>query len=148
MGHIAVTGWGNAPAPTIGSVSISHIMPLVLASKNFYALKSAAGFKGKIISNNLDGLELDVDGVQVWFRIFGTFNAYNMLAVYGTAILLGQEPTEVLTLMSTLQTAPGRLEQVYNELGITAWSIMPIHLMPCPKCWRRLMNSGVVTSSL
>ena len=86
------------------------------ASKHFYALKSAAGYKGKIISNNLDGLELDVDGVQVWFRIFGTFNAYNLLAVYGSAVLLGMEPAEALTLMSDLHPAPGRLEHVQNNM--------------------------------
>ena len=90
------------------------------SSKHYYALKSAAEFKAKIISNNLTGLELDVDSIQVLFRIFGTFNAYNLLAVYGTAVLLGLEPTEVLTLMSNLQAAPGRLEQVYNDMGITA----------------------------
>lgn len=90
------------------------------ASKHYYALKSAAEFKAKIITNNLSGLELDIDGMQVLFRIFGTFNAYNLLAVYGAARLLGLDSTEVLTLMSNLQSAPGRLEQVYNELGITA----------------------------
>jgi UDP-N-acetylmuramoyl-L-alanyl-D-glutamate--2,6-diaminopimelate ligase len=90
------------------------------AAKHYYALKSAAEFKAKIISNNLSGLELDVDGMQVLFRIFGTFNAYNLLAVYGAAVLLGLEQTEVLTLVSNLQAAPGRMEQVYNDMGITA----------------------------
>jgi UDP-N-acetylmuramoyl-L-alanyl-D-glutamate--2,6-diaminopimelate ligase len=90
------------------------------AEKHFYAIKSVAKFRGKIISNNLDGLELEVDGKQVWFRIFGEFNAYNLLAVYGTAVLLGLESAEVLTLMSNLHPAPGRLEQVPNNLGLTA----------------------------
>lgn len=90
------------------------------AAKHFYSLRSAAEFRAKIISNNLDGLELDIDGMQVWFRIFGEFNAYNLMAVYGTAILLGMESAEVLTLMSNLQPAPGRLEQVPNSLGLTA----------------------------
>ena len=90
------------------------------ADKHFYSLRSVAEFRAKIISNNLDGLELDVDGTQVWFRIFGEFNAYNLMAVYGTAVLLGMESAEVLTLMSDLQSAPGRLEQVPNSLGLTA----------------------------
>ena len=90
------------------------------AEKHYYALRSAAEFRAKIISNNLDGLELDVDGIQVWFRVFGEFNAYNLMAVYGTAILLGMESSEVLTLMSNLQAAPGRLEQVPNSLGLIA----------------------------
>jgi UDP-N-acetylmuramoyl-L-alanyl-D-glutamate--2,6-diaminopimelate ligase len=87
------------------------------ASKHFYALKSVAGFKAKIISNNLEGLEMDMDGMQVWFRIFGTFNAYNLLAVYSTAVLLGMDPAEVLIQMSELHPAPGRLEQVPNTLN-------------------------------
>jgi len=90
------------------------------AKKHFYAIKSAAEFRAKIITNNLDGLELDVDGLQVWFRIFGEFNASNLMAVYGAAVLLGMESSEVLTLMSNLPTAPGRLEQVPNSLGLTA----------------------------
>ena len=90
------------------------------ASKHFYALKSAAEFKAKIISNSLEGLELDMDGMQVWFRVFGSFNAYNLLAVYGTAQLLGMESSDALTLMSNLNAAPGRLEQVPNDLGLIA----------------------------
>jgi UDP-N-acetylmuramoyl-L-alanyl-D-glutamate--2,6-diaminopimelate ligase len=90
------------------------------AEKHFYAIKSTAEFRAKIISNSLDGLELDVEGKQVWFRIFGEFNAYNLMAVYGTAVLLGLESSEVLTQMSNLQAAPGRLEQVPNNLGLTA----------------------------
>lgn len=88
------------------------------ASKHFYALRSAAEFKTKIISNNLDGLELEIDGQLVWFRVFGSFNAYNLMAVYGTAQLLGMEAAEALTMMSNLYAAPGRLERVPNELGL------------------------------
>ena len=90
------------------------------ADKHFYSLRTAAEFRAKIISNNLDGLELDVDSLQVWFRIFGEFNAYNLMAVYGTAVLLGMDGPEALTLMSDLQPAAGRLEQVKNTLGLTA----------------------------
>lgn len=89
-------------------------------SKHFYALRTVAEFKAKIISNNLDGLEMEVDNIQVLFRIFGSFNAYNLLAVYGTAVLLGLDAAEVLTLMSDLGPAPGRLEQVPNNMELTA----------------------------
>jgi len=89
-------------------------------SKHLYALKTVAEFKAKIISNNLDGLELEIDGIQVLFRIFGSFNAYNLLAVYGTAVLLGLDAADVLTLMSDLHPAPGRLDQVPNSMGLTA----------------------------
>jgi len=90
------------------------------ATKHYYALRTAAEFKAKVISNNISGLELEIEGIQVLFRIFGTFNAYNLLAVYGTAVLLGLDSTEVLTKMSNLHAAPGRLEQVYNQLSVTA----------------------------
>ena len=90
------------------------------AAKHFYALKSTAGFRARILANNLDGLELEIDGLQVWFKIFGGFNAYNLLAVYGTARLLGMDAAEALTLMSNLPAAPGRLERVANNLGLIA----------------------------
>lgn len=90
------------------------------ASKHFYALKSAAEFRSKIIANSLEGLELEIDGHQVFFRIFGSFNAYNLLAVYSVAVLLGLDEMEVLTLMSSLGTVPGRLEIVPNGAGLTA----------------------------
>ncbi len=90
------------------------------ASQHFYALKSSAEFRARILANTLDGLELEIDGLQVWFKIFGGFNAYNLLAVYGTARLLGMEAAEALTLMSNLPPAPGRLERVANNLGLTA----------------------------
>ena len=90
------------------------------AKKYHYALRSPAAFRARIISNGLEGLELDIDGRQVWFRLFGVFNAYNLLAVYGTAVLLGMDEDSALTLMSGLEAAPGRLEQVPNEQGVIA----------------------------
>ena len=90
------------------------------ATKHTYALKSAAEFKAKIIANNINGLELDIDGLQVLFRVFGDFNAYNLLATYGAAMLLGMDSTQTLTVMSNLHAAPGRLEQVLNNSGLTA----------------------------
>lgn len=90
------------------------------ASKHKYALKSMAEFKAKILSNSLQGLELDMAGKNVWFKLIGDFNAYNLLAVYGTAILLGEEETDVLEQLSNLNPAPGRFEQVITNTGITA----------------------------
>jgi UDP-N-acetylmuramoyl-L-alanyl-D-glutamate--2,6-diaminopimelate ligase len=88
--------------------------------KSTYSLKSASEYKAKIISNSLEGLQLTVDGRDVWFKIFGDFNAYNLLAVYGAAMLMGEDPEQVLMILSELEAAPGRLEQVKSELGITA----------------------------
>jgi len=90
------------------------------ASKYRYALKTMADFKARILSNTLQGLELDIEGHNVWFKLIGDFNAYNLMAVYGAAILLEEEPTDVLQTLSDLNPAPGRFEQVLTDTGITA----------------------------
>lgn len=90
------------------------------AEKNTYALRSVANYKGKLISNTLHGLEMEIDNKNVWFRLIGDFNAYNLLAVYGTATLLGQDPDQVLTHLSLLEGAPGRFEQVPSDSNVTA----------------------------
>jgi UDP-N-acetylmuramoyl-L-alanyl-D-glutamate--2,6-diaminopimelate ligase len=90
------------------------------SQKSSYSLKSASEFKAKILGNSLEGLHLNIDGKEVWFKVFGDFNAYNLLSIYGTAMLLGEDPDEVLTAMSELDSAPGRLEQVNTPAKITA----------------------------
>ncbi|MEM6524028.1 MAG: UDP-N-acetylmuramoyl-L-alanyl-D-glutamate--2,6-diaminopimelate ligase [Bacteroidota bacterium] len=90
------------------------------ATKNTFALKSVAEFRAKLLANSLHGLEMDIDGKHVWFKLIGDFNAYNLLAVYATAALLGEDRDEVLTQLSLLKGAPGRFEQVVTDAGITA----------------------------
>ncbi|MBL6445501.1 UDP-N-acetylmuramoyl-L-alanyl-D-glutamate--2,6-diaminopimelate ligase [Fulvivirga sp. 29W222] len=90
------------------------------ATKNTYALRSVADFKGKLISNTLQGIEMEIDNKNVWFRLIGDFNAYNLLAAYGVAVLLGKDSDEVLTQLSLLDGAPGRFEQVANSSNVTA----------------------------
>ncbi len=90
------------------------------ASRNTYALKFDADFKGRIIANTLQGLEMEIDGIDVWFKLIGSFNAYNLMAVYGTAILLGEDKEAVLQELSALQSAAGRFDKLYLEGGITA----------------------------
>jgi len=82
------------------------------ARRETYSLRSGATFRARLVDNSLTGLELELDGREVHFRLIGVFNAYNLLAVYGAAVLLGEEPTEVLTILSGLTTAPGRFEPV------------------------------------
>ncbi|EON76907.1 UDP-N-acetylmuramoylalanyl-D-glutamate--2,6- diaminopimelate ligase [Lunatimonas lonarensis] len=89
------------------------------ASIYTYALKYPGDFKAKIISNTLHGMELDIDNQSVWFRMIGEFNAYNLLGVLGTAVVLGEEPNEVLMQLSQLRGAAGRFEQVVFN-GVTA----------------------------
>ncbi|EMR03540.1 UDP-N-acetylmuramoyl-L-alanyl-D-glutamate--2,6-diaminopimelate ligase [Cesiribacter andamanensis] len=90
------------------------------ASKYTYALKKPADYKARLISNTLQGLELDVDGKIVWFKLIGDFNAYNLLSVYGAAMLLGEEQDEVLMQLSNISTAPGRFEQVAQGSDVVA----------------------------
>ncbi|MDX5339585.1 MAG: UDP-N-acetylmuramoyl-L-alanyl-D-glutamate--2,6-diaminopimelate ligase [Cyclobacteriaceae bacterium] len=89
------------------------------ASHHTFALKSDADFKAKILSNTLEGLELDISGRLTWFRLIGAFNAYNLLGVLGTAVLLGEDEEEVLRELSGIRGAKGRFDRI-SIGGITA----------------------------
>lgn len=84
-----------------------------------FALRSTADFKARIISNTLEGLELEINNKLIWFRMIGTFNAYNILAVLGTALLLGEEEEETLMALSGINGARGRFDKITIG-GITA----------------------------
>ncbi|MDA0195191.1 MAG: UDP-N-acetylmuramoyl-L-alanyl-D-glutamate--2,6-diaminopimelate ligase [Bacteroidetes bacterium] len=90
------------------------------ANKKTYSLNYLADFKGKVVTNSFQGLEMEIDHETAWFRLIGDFNAYNLLAVYGTASLLEENKNDILTAMSALTPAKGRFEQVPNNLGIIA----------------------------
>ncbi len=90
------------------------------AKKQTYGIKKMADFKTKIVTNSLDGLELTVDNKNVWFRLIGDFNAYNLLAVYSTAMLLGEDQEDVLLRLSSLTGAVGRFERVLPGSKFTA----------------------------
>ncbi len=90
------------------------------ANKKTYALKQMADFKAKIIENKFSGLNLDIDQTDVFFKMVGSFNAYNLLATYGTAVLLGQDKLEVLTILSTLAGAEGRFDYIVSKDGVIA----------------------------
>jgi UDP-N-acetylmuramoyl-L-alanyl-D-glutamate--2,6-diaminopimelate ligase len=87
------------------------------AKRKTYGLKSMADFKGKIIEAPLDGLHLNLDGNEIWCRLVGEFNAYNLLAVYATAVLLGQQQLEVLTALSALNSVEGRFDYIKSPKG-------------------------------
>ena len=90
------------------------------ARKQSFGLKKMVDFKGKIITNSIEGLELEIGNKNVWFKLIGDFNAYNLLAVYGTAILLGGDSDEILTHLSALPGAAGRFELIGRGSKITA----------------------------
>ncbi len=99
-----------------------------IAKKYFYSLKTLADFKGKILDNALSGLQMLVNEMEVHFRLIGEFNAYNLLAVYGAAICLGEDKQEVLTALSMLSGAEGRFDYIISKqqiIGIVDYAHTP-----------------------
>ncbi|NID11926.1 UDP-N-acetylmuramoyl-L-alanyl-D-glutamate--2,6-diaminopimelate ligase [Fibrivirga algicola] len=99
-----------------------------LARKESYSLQTLGTFKGKVLSDGLFGLEMLIDERQVWFKLIGRFNAYNLLAVYGAAVLLGEDEEEVLTELSATLPPQGRFEQVISDnriVGIVDYAHTP-----------------------
>lgn len=90
------------------------------ARKLTYALKSFADYKAQILENQLSGLLLKINENEVWVRLIGTFNAYNLLAIYGTAVELGLEPFETLRYLSELESVSGRFQFIISNAKITA----------------------------
>ena len=84
------------------------------AKKYLYSLRTSAEYKGKILDNSLTGLHMLINEQEVHFRLIGEFNAYNLLAVYGTAVCMGEEKNDVLRLLSVLTGAEGRFEYMIS----------------------------------
>jgi UDP-N-acetylmuramoyl-L-alanyl-D-glutamate--2,6-diaminopimelate ligase len=103
------------------------------AKKYFYSLKTMADFKGKILDNGLTGLHLTINDIEVHFKLIGEFNAYNLLAVYGAAICLGEEKNEVLQILSSLDGAEGRFDYMISAnqklIGIVDYAHTPDALL-------------------
>ena len=98
------------------------------ARKYYYSLKTLAEFKGKILENSLTGLVMTVNDIEVHFRLIGEFNAYNILAVFGAAVCLGENGQEVLTSLSLLTGAEGRFEYIISDtqvIGIVDYAHTP-----------------------
>jgi UDP-N-acetylmuramoyl-L-alanyl-D-glutamate--2,6-diaminopimelate ligase len=89
-----------------------------IAKKYSYTLRGIGTYKGKVQDCGLFGLQMEINGAEVWFKLIGRFNAYNLLAVYGTAILLGESEEEILTQLSLIKPPAGRFEQVISKDGI------------------------------
>ncbi|MBB6001516.1 UDP-N-acetylmuramoyl-L-alanyl-D-glutamate--2,6-diaminopimelate ligase [Arcicella rosea] len=108
-----------------GSVMVQNTK----ASIKTYSLETLATVKGRIVSDSIYGLQMEIDGREIHFQLIGTFNAYNLMAIYGAATLLGEDPDEVLVEMSGLKTAPGRFEQIVSikdkKVGIVDYAHTP-----------------------
>jgi UDP-N-acetylmuramoyl-L-alanyl-D-glutamate--2,6-diaminopimelate ligase len=90
------------------------------AKKLKYALKSYADYRATILESQLSGLLLKINEQEVWVRLIGTFNAYNLLAIYGAACQLGMESLEALRLLSELESVSGRFQYIVSDTEITA----------------------------
>ena len=116
------------------------------ADKHTYSLRVPASIKGKVLENNLTGLIMSIDGQEAHFRLIGTFNAYNLLAVYGVAKLLGQDKMDVLAILSGLQGAVGRFETYMSPkekiLGIVDYAHTPDALINVLATINQLRKDG------
>ena len=90
------------------------------ATKHTYSVRSMANFKTRILENSLEGMLLDMNGHEVSLQFIGKFNAYNLTAVFGTAVLLGYSEQEILCHLSTLRAVSGRFETITSPTGFTA----------------------------
>jgi UDP-N-acetylmuramoyl-L-alanyl-D-glutamate--2,6-diaminopimelate ligase len=107
-----------------GSVMLQN----TVAHKKSYGLKNMADYKAKILENQFGGLLLQIDGEDVWFKMVGTFNAYNLMAVYAAAMLLEQDKSKVLAALSGLRGAEGRFEYIIapnKVIGIVDYAHTP-----------------------
>lgn len=99
-----------------------------VAHQKSFGLKGLADFKARIVESHFDGMLLHIDGQDVWVKLVGHFNAYNLLAVYGAAILLEQETMKVLTAISDIVGAEGRFEALTSpqgQIGIVDYAHTP-----------------------
>ena len=116
------------------------------AEKNAYSLKIPATFKGKVLENNLTGLVMNVDNHEAHFRLIGTFNAYNLLAVYGASVLLGEDGMNVLAVLTNFSGAVGRFETQMSSkdkvLGIVDYAHTPDALINVLATINQLRTKG------
>ena len=121
------------------------------AKKYFYSLKTLADFKGKILDNSLTGLHMTINDTEVYFRLIGEFNAYNLLAVYGAAICAGEDRFAILQLLSSLDGAEGRFDYTISKkqkvVGIVDYAHTPDALLNVLATIKKLQkgNEQIIT---
>lgn len=115
----------NLPKDAFALVNVDDKNGLVMlqntrARKYTYALKTFADYKAQILESQFNGQLLKINNQELWAKLIGDFNAYNLLAIYGAADQLGMESLEILQLMSTLDSVSGRFQYLVSEENITA----------------------------
>ena len=98
----------------------NYMLQNTKAKKYSYALKTVADYKTRILEKQLSGTLISVDGTEVWTKLIGVFNMYNITAIMATAELLGLEKLEILTIISQLKSVSGRFQYIVSDDGITA----------------------------
>lgn len=112
----------GSDAFSLANLDDKHAEIMVQNTKSkvrFYAIRTDADFKAKILESHFQGLYLNIEEREIWTKLIGKFNAYNLLAAYATAIMLGQDKMEVLTMISNLTAPAGRFQYIRTETGIT-----------------------------
>ncbi|SHE52742.1 UDP-N-acetylmuramoyl-L-alanyl-D-glutamate--2,6-diaminopimelate ligase [Dysgonomonas macrotermitis] len=115
----------NLPATAFALTNVDDKNGLVMlqntkAEKHTYSVKSLADFKARILEKHFDGTAIEINGRELEVQFVGVFNVYNLLAVYGAAVLLGQDIDKVLVVLSTLRSVSGRFETIRSNDGFTA----------------------------
>ncbi|WP_299273403.1 UDP-N-acetylmuramoyl-L-alanyl-D-glutamate--2,6-diaminopimelate ligase [uncultured Psychroserpens sp.] len=115
----------NLPKKAFALVNIDDKNGLVMlqntaAKKNTYALKTYADYKAQVLENEFSGLLLKLNESELWTKLIGNFNAYNVTAIYGAAELLGLEKVEILRLISELESVSGRFQYLISDEKVTA----------------------------
>jgi UDP-N-acetylmuramoyl-L-alanyl-D-glutamate--2,6-diaminopimelate ligase len=90
------------------------------ARKHTFSLQSMADFRCRILESQFEGMHLSIDGHDAWFKLIGAFNAYNLLAVYTTAVLLGENREEVIRRLTLMEPVAGRFNHLRSPEGVTA----------------------------
>jgi len=115
----------DLPASAFAITNVDDKSGLVMlqntvARRYTYSLQTLADFKGKILESHFEGTEMTINEREVNVHFVGRFNAYNLLAVYGAAFLLGQDAYETLVILSRLRPVSGRFETFHSPSGYTA----------------------------
>ncbi len=115
----------NLPSSAFALTNIDDKNGLVMlqntkAAKHTYSLRSLADFKARIIEKHFDGTSITINDRELEVQFVGVFNVYNLLAVYGATVLLGQDPEETLVVLSQLKPVSGRFETIRAPKGFTA----------------------------
>lgn len=115
----------NLPATAFALTNVDDKNGLVMlqntkAKQKTYSVRTLADFKAKIIEKHFDGTAIEINGKELQVQFVGVFNVYNLLAVYGATVLLGQDPDEALLILSTLKSVSGRFETIRSSENYTA----------------------------